>query len=331
VPNPLNDLVALADQAIPSGSRFPAGVPATATFVSRAVARLTDVYPRRIDFLINGSDLSYYPLPNGYTTGARTGSAWTNKQVMTQATSGATGVLDAPRSSDTVMKLVSVTGTPDATHVWTGGGATFTPTAAPLATGWENSFSDVSAVYAYQGGDFTKTEGPAPPSSWKIGEDALGNDLLRFLDSPFPDNILTGMAGGSGSAVLHVGDVARIVATGRHFVTSSQTSIENDDDSLYLADLVAALKLETAASHCVPTRDQSTEEDIADFDHDGRSKRYMELARRLRDNFNLHFGVGTSGSKQDEDEKGSTAFAPVYVAPGDVVRTRHTHSYRRFG
>jgi len=59
-------------------------------------------------------------------------------ETVTQTTSGATAVVQAvltPTSGNPVNWLVvqSVTGSPDATHTWTGGssGATFTPTAVP--------------------------------------------------------------------------------------------------------------------------------------------------------------------------------------------------------
>jgi hypothetical protein len=77
------------------------------------------------------------------TAGSVTSGTFTVGETVTQATSGATGIVYYPvpvniGNNGSSMVIYKVTGSPDNSHIWTGGtsGATFTPTAVPqTATG----------------------------------------------------------------------------------------------------------------------------------------------------------------------------------------------------
>lgn len=79
------------------------------------------------------------PATTNYVAGSYTSGTFQEGETVTQAGTGATGIVVIPASAGTRLYIRTITGTPNNSGVWTGGtsSATFTPTAVPVdyATG----------------------------------------------------------------------------------------------------------------------------------------------------------------------------------------------------
>lgn len=95
------------------------------------IAALNGLFPFGI--LPNIAYLGIFPVDSARINGGFTSGSFDNLELVEQAITLATAIIDGGQSSGTSLLVNAVQGRPDATNIWTGAdsGATFTPTSFP--------------------------------------------------------------------------------------------------------------------------------------------------------------------------------------------------------
>lgn len=120
-------------------------------------------------------------------TGVRS-AAFTDRETVTQATSGATATVIASRCSATTLTISTITGTPNSVSLWTGGtsGSTFVSSSLPIANGSDSNNGNTALTpYAtdqtarYASGDSSGDVGGGI-CYYLAGDYKFGNDSEAF-------------------------------------------------------------------------------------------------------------------------------------------------------